>query len=157
MYDALDIARYVINYCNQKGYLISNLRVQKLLYFIQAYYVTEYNKPCFYNTIEAYDFGPVINDVYNEYKCHGNSHIPYIKTYIQYDRNNIWNSSRLEFDANIIFVHDQRILEFLIDSFSSYESSDLLNIIQHQTPWIQAFYQSSDHIITNKMLSTYFD
>lgn len=44
MYDVLDIARFVINYCNDREYDISNLRLQKLLYFIQAYYLGLKNK-----------------------------------------------------------------------------------------------------------------
>ena len=30
-YDVLDIARYIINKCNEKGIIISNLKLQKLL------------------------------------------------------------------------------------------------------------------------------
>ena len=36
-YDVLDIARYIINKCNEKGIIISNLKLQKLLYFVQGY------------------------------------------------------------------------------------------------------------------------
>ena len=78
MYDVLDIARFVINYCNDREYDISNLRLQKLLYFIQAYYLGLKNKmPLFKEDFEAWDFGPVIPCVYQEYKAFGGSNIPY--------------------------------------------------------------------------------
>lgn len=33
MYGVIDIARYIIRYCKEKGYYISNLKLQKILYF----------------------------------------------------------------------------------------------------------------------------
>ena len=38
LYNVLDISRYIINYSNQQGYGISNLKLQKILYFVQAYF-----------------------------------------------------------------------------------------------------------------------
>ena len=40
MYNALDVSRYIINYSNDKNYGISNLKLQKILYFVQAYFLT---------------------------------------------------------------------------------------------------------------------
>ena len=55
MYNVLDICRYIINYSDDKGYGISNLKLQKVLYFIQAYFVsyTEKKEPCFIDEKEA--------------------------------------------------------------------------------------------------------
>ena len=39
-YKVLDVCRHVINYSNEHDYGISNLKLQKVLYFIQAYFVT---------------------------------------------------------------------------------------------------------------------
>ncbi len=36
MYTAHDIAIFVINWCNERRVSISNLKLQKLLYFIQG-------------------------------------------------------------------------------------------------------------------------
>ena len=62
MYKVLDICRHIINYSDEKGYGISNLKLQKVLYFIQAYFVcfTEKKEPCFEENIEAWEFGPVV-------------------------------------------------------------------------------------------------
>lgn len=57
MNNALDVARYVINYSNEKEYGISNLKLQKVLYFIQAcYLISDLEQgPCFSERIEAWD------------------------------------------------------------------------------------------------------
>lgn len=48
-YDVLEVCRHVINYSNEKEYGISNLKLQKVLYFIQAYFLIDKTKnaPCF--------------------------------------------------------------------------------------------------------------
>ena len=38
-YKVLDVCRHVINYSNEHDYGISNLKLQKVLYFIQAYFL----------------------------------------------------------------------------------------------------------------------
>ena len=38
-YRVLDVCRHVINYSNKHDYGISNLKLQKVLYFIQAYFL----------------------------------------------------------------------------------------------------------------------
>ena len=37
-YNAIDVAKYIVFYCIGKNYSISNLKLQKLLYFVQAYF-----------------------------------------------------------------------------------------------------------------------
>lgn len=65
-YDVLEVSRHIINYSNRMGYGVSNLKLQKLLYFVQAYFLafTESGTPCFKEKIEAWDFGPVVPNVY---------------------------------------------------------------------------------------------
>ena len=77
-YDVLDVAHYIITYSNEKNYGISNLKLQKLLYFVQAHFLLNQpkHKPCFDEPIQAWDIGPVIVKVYLQYKQYGSSDIP---------------------------------------------------------------------------------
>ena len=69
-YDALDVAEYILHYCeNELQRPISNLRLQKILYYIQGVYLSNNHEPLFDNDIEAWDYGPVIPDVYYAYNC----------------------------------------------------------------------------------------
>ena len=79
-YNVLDICRHVINFSNDKDYGISNLKLQKVLYFIQAYFLISTNEKCFKERIEAWDFGPVVPEAYREYKQFGSGDIPSIET-----------------------------------------------------------------------------
>ena len=75
MYDVQNVAEYVITYSEVKDYGISNLKLQKILYLIQAYSLIHTKKPCFSEDIEAWDFGPVIPEVYRKYKQFGSTDI----------------------------------------------------------------------------------
>lgn len=66
-YEALDIAKYVISKCTAENSPISNLQLQKILYFIQKDFLVNFNRPLFQDEIEAWPFGPVVSTVYYNY------------------------------------------------------------------------------------------
>lgn len=78
-YNVLDVSRYIINYCNENYYLISNFKLQKILYFVQAFFLEAKNEECFREEIEAWDFGPVVPEVYREYRKYGGDANKYLE------------------------------------------------------------------------------
>lgn len=70
-YTALDIAKYVINKCNNDDKSISNLQLQKILYFLQLEHLKKNGVVLFNDDIEAWHYGPVVADVYYEYSKYG--------------------------------------------------------------------------------------
>lgn len=66
-YDALEIAKYVITKCSQAGKPVSNLKLQKLLYFLWIEFFRKTGEALFENDICAWQLGPVVPDVYYEY------------------------------------------------------------------------------------------
>jgi len=74
----LDIAEVVISFFNEKGDFISNKKLQKLLYYIQAWHFVFFNGENIFDedTLpEAWVHGPVYPNVYSEYKNFGFSPI----------------------------------------------------------------------------------
>lgn len=74
MYGALEIAKYVINKCTEDGCTISNLQLQKILYYIQKEFLTR-DKIAFLDDIQAWQFGPVVPNVYGRYCMYGSMRI----------------------------------------------------------------------------------
>lgn len=70
IFDARDIAKWLLTWASADEELpdISNLKLQKLLYFAQGYSLAILDKPLFSNEIQAWAHGPVVPDVYQEYK-----------------------------------------------------------------------------------------
>lgn len=74
-YTAMQIAEYTINKCTRDGKYISNLSLQKILYYIQIHFLKKDKNPIFTDDIEAWQFGPVVPKVYYRYCGFGSSPI----------------------------------------------------------------------------------
>lgn len=158
-YHVLDVCRHVINYSNDHDYGISNLKLQKVLYFIQAYFLTNKkdHSPCFNERIEAWDFGPVVPEAYHEYKQYGSGDIPTIESYISLDKDDIWNSERIKFQDNTITNEDKNLIDKVIDKFSDFSATDLVSLTHRQSPWIDAYAQHQNNEITLDAIREYFN
>ena len=66
MYCALDVAKYIIDKCTKERCPISNLQLQKILYYVQRDFL-QIGKEAFMEDIEAWQFGPVVPVVYRQY------------------------------------------------------------------------------------------
>lgn len=138
MYSALEVARFIIAYCRRNGLLMSNLKLQKVLYFIQAEFLVRNGKPCFFERIEAWTFGPVVSNVYHEYKTFGSS--------------NIYSNLSNFYD---ITENDQNIIEDVVNACNRFSAAQLVELTHNQAPWKNA-YNNRNRIITNDAILDYF-
>jgi uncharacterized phage-associated protein len=76
---ALDIANKIIKIAsdNIAGELISNMKLQKLLYYQQGFHMAYFGTPLFDEKIEAWMYGPVVPSVYNMHKEEGSGGLTY--------------------------------------------------------------------------------
>lgn len=70
-YSAKDIAQYLLWRCTEEELSISNLQLQKILYFLQIAFLKDENYALFSDEIEAWATGPVVNSVYSVYCGYG--------------------------------------------------------------------------------------
>ena len=63
MYKALDLANYIVGKCIKDDAPITNLQLQRILYFIQKDFLKR-GSQAFSDYIEAWEFGPVVSNVY---------------------------------------------------------------------------------------------
>ena len=74
-YTADNIAKYVVDRCVREGKAISNLQLQKTLYYIQLNFIRLFDKVAFFDDFEAWDYGHVVPSVYEEYRQFGGAPI----------------------------------------------------------------------------------
>lgn len=67
---AIDVARYLIKLAESEAEpdYLSNMRLQKLLYYVQGWSLALRGKPMFPDRIEAWAHGPVVPEVYRIFK-----------------------------------------------------------------------------------------
>lgn len=70
-YKVEDVGKYVLEYCRERNYDIPHPKLQKILYFLQAYFVTKKGNVCFEEEIEVHKTGPVISEVSSIYNRYG--------------------------------------------------------------------------------------
>ncbi len=108
---AEDVAKFFIQYYDDNDVLITNLMLNKLLYFAQGHHLAEYGKPLFGETIEAWKYGPVVPSVYRKYKLYG--------------KDPIHNDGR--FDCRNLFSDDaMSLLLDVAEYYMDYSSSKLV-------------------------------
>ena len=138
MYDAQLIAEHVIAHEYKLGRLTNNLRLQKLLYFIQAQFLFYKGEPCFEEEIEAWDFGPVVPSVYKRYEKYGSCAIP---------------APGDTTSPTSIKPEDLGLIRNIVERLRSYSDQTLLSITMGQDPWIRAH----SRIITKQSIVDFFE
>ena len=140
---AMDVAKYFLNKANQDGDLITNLKMQKLLYYAQAWYLVNFkNKKLFGDEIEAWSFGPVIPTVYHQFKNY--RHVP-----ISYENN-------VEKIFKIVQGEDRKYLDEFYDKFVNFAAHDLVNMSHNEDPWKEA-YKSPSRVMDIEKMREYYN
>lgn len=140
-YKALDVAEYIIWYENTQGRITNNLRLAKQLYYIQVNFLVNKGEPCFNERLIAWGFGPVVKEVYYEYRYYGGVVIPPRK-----------------FKNKINNWKDEQLMNEMLDYLSEYSTSALVEIVAKQDPWKNAYHSTwnIDHEITHKSIVDYY-
>lgn len=139
VYTAENVANYFIYLSskivgdNKEREGITNLKLQKILYFAQAYFVAKVGKTLFKEKIEAWEYGPVVPVVYHEYKKNGNRPIV------------------LEHDISTIDAVDKKSLDIVWENFGGYSARRLVDMTHAHKPWKDASGE-----ITLKSLADYY-
>ena len=137
---AIEISKYIVNYANEKGLDITNLKLQKLLYYVQAAFLllSEGKEPCFSDKIVAWLHGPVVENVYYEYSKYRGEHIPKQESV----RKIVYKNGKFDFDdipfyADDIPEKDRIIIDRVLDGLLKYDAWELVRRTHEEQPWIQ--------------------
>ncbi|GAA6797481.1 DUF4065 domain-containing protein [Helicobacter pylori] len=68
MVSALELAKYILKHSNKE---LSNLELQKTLYFTELDYIKKFDKHLVSDDFEAWKYGSVAREVYYEYRNYG--------------------------------------------------------------------------------------
>jgi uncharacterized phage-associated protein len=154
--DARDVANYILDVADEWGTSISNLALQKILFFCHGNFLVHFNVALLHNPFEAWRFGPVIRSVYEAFKVFGRSPI---------------TARALHVDAldERVFVEplvpSPQVKEFLdkvILSYAAMSPSSMVHLTHtHEGPWETALSASKTAAnigmrIDNEIIKTRF-
>lgn len=138
-----NIVDYFLFTAAEAGAFISNLKLQKLVYYAQAWHLVVFNEPVFDDKIEAWVHGPVVRELYSKYKDYGWMPIPPPETEVE------------------ISDDLKQFLTEIMDIFMKYDGFELEKMTHSEPPWIIARGSlppdaNSDSEITNSSMIDYF-
>ena len=135
---AVDVAKYFLAKTadEEMGDAITNLKLQKLLYYAQGIHLALHDKPLFDERIEAWTNGPVIPDVYSHYKEHGKNALP-----------------AEDIDDSKYTDEIKEVLEEVYEVFGQYSAWKLKTMTADEPPWSNT---TRAEIINHERLKEYF-
>ena len=134
-----DVARYLLSLTDEDaGDLMSNLKLQKLVYYTQGFHLAIFDEPLFPEDIMAWTHGPVVPSLYREYRQFGAGAIPVPG----------------DLDDEI---YDEQTKQFLNEVYSVYgqfSAWKLRNMTHEEPPWKEA--SESKEPISHATMKEYF-
>lgn len=143
MIDVMDVAKWFLAR-NDEDYKtgiadepISNLKLQKLLYYAQGSVLALTDSPLFENDIYAWVHGPVVPEVYRKYKGNGSRGIPFDGG----------------FNRDLLGKEINCILESVYKIFGQYSAWKLRDMTHEETPWKET---PINDVISKEAIKKYF-
>ncbi|MCD8304819.1 MAG: DUF4065 domain-containing protein [Prevotellaceae bacterium] len=121
-YNVLDIANELLLYAeNSEGGedLMSNMKLQKMLYYQQGFHLAYFDTPLFDEEIEAWTYGPVVLSVYEHYKKYG-------RTGIAPDRNRAFHFND---------KREEALFDEVYKVYGKYSAWGLKDMTHAEAPW----------------------
>lgn len=139
--NALTISSFFI----KKG--VSPLKLQKLLYYSQVWFFVRYGKTLFNDRISGWIYGPVVNDVWHEFK--------FIKKGNEIPTN---RSRGNKIDNDIVLSH----LDEIWKVYGHFSASELVDLTHKDLPWKESRQDlsynqpSNNQVLINDETTSYF-
>ena len=120
MLNCFDIAQYFLAQADEDaGDLMSNLKLQKLVYYAQGCALALLDRPLFPEAIEAWAHGPVVPALYHEYKGSVGGAIPPL----------------VMLDFSKYSVETRELLDEVYAVYGQFSAWKLRSMTQQEPPW----------------------
>lgn len=117
-YKALDIANKIISKTDlEHGDTISNLKLQKMMYYQQGFHLAYFETPLFDEDIIAWQYGPVVPSVYQEYKS--------------FESNSISTSK----EGISLSDDEEELFNNVYEEYNQFSAVALMKMTHEESPW----------------------
>lgn len=142
-YSAKDVAGWMVAAFQRRHQEITNLKLQKILYYAQAWHLVFYDRPLFRESIEAWIHGPVIPSVFRDYRRYG------------------WKPISEPFTLSRTPEQVRPHLKEVIRVYGDFDALSLERLTHQESPWREvrkglAPDEPSNRVITNESMRKYY-
>lgn len=139
-YNVLDIAKKLLVAAKNTigGDLMSNLKLQKMLYYQQGFHLAKFGVPLFDEDIEAWMYGPVVPSVYNFYNSYGSNGI-----------------APADNDVIELDPVEEKLFDEVFQAYGQFSAIGLMNMTHKEKPWMNTP-TGVGNVISKGLLKNYF-
>jgi uncharacterized phage-associated protein len=138
--NALELSPYIIFYLKRKNISVNHLKLQKLIYYADAWHYVFNNSPLIKEHFEAWQHGPVVRNVWDYYK----------------DKSILYNPIPAPKKANLLVTEDQiQIINDVLDEYGKKTAYYLECLTHEEEPWKRARSKANKIIEKNHMKQFY--
>lgn len=148
MYPASLIAQEFVKRGIKEGQFVTQMKVQKMVFFAHGYHLAIYNKPLINENFEAWKYGPVVKSIYDDLKFYGSGLITDCDHFQSLDPK---RSYELTYSA-------KDSIDYTWEMMKNFTASALSNWT-HQvgSPWDMAYNTKRNVPIDDKVICAYFE
>ena len=118
---------YIIVKVKEAGADLNLLKLQKLLYYTQAWHLAFYGKPLFDGKFQAWVHGPVNREIYDRFA----------RTKSLYSEIALEDVAK-DFDFNVLPDTKQSHIDDVLEAYAKYRGSQLEEMSHREEPWLEA-------------------
>ena len=120
------VVDYIVVKVDEANASLNLLKLQKLLYYIQAWALATTGKPVFSNKFQAWVHGPVCREVYDRFR----------ETHSLYDQVTVTDGIRAS--ASDLDLATREHVDEVLEAYAGLSGSQLEAMTHREQPWIQA-------------------
>ncbi|AWG62996.1 Panacea domain-containing protein [Mycobacteroides abscessus] len=135
MATANDVAAYIL----RQRKIVESVRLQKLLYYSQAWHLVAMDAPLFEDQIAAYELGPVVHSVWKKYE--GQVTISH--------RNAVG-------DPDALTDSEREVVDAVIEAYRRILPFELSALTHIEAPWVDAWARRFDRGISHEAMRSYY-
>jgi len=140
MPSCFDVARFFLSLVDEDaGDVMTNLKLQKLVYYAQGFHLAIHGSPLFRERIFAWEYGPVVPVLYHALKVKGSSPIS-IEDLEDFPHNKLENGTK-------------KLLREINSVYGQFSAVRLMQLTHREPPWSET---PNGQIISHDLMQKYF-
>jgi uncharacterized phage-associated protein len=148
MYNALDVAKFMLKAAGEQGKKLTHMQLQKLVYIAQGVFLAKHDGKSLLNeSVSAWKFGPVIDSIYHEFKKFGSG---------------VVTLSPAELNVDLA-ENAKDVVSEVLSVFGEYSGTELSSFThQPDSPWHKVWYNNHGQLIKgtripNEVIKAHYD
>lgn len=153
-----DLGQIITDYVNRKGDTVSHKKLQKLLYYVEAWHLVNFGTSIVDENFEAWVHGPVIPELYHQLKDHGFNNLIVVN---DDEEKTVQQEIQEIITKNKVSTESLELISSVLDRYASLSSLQLELLSHSEKPWLDARGNCAPHerctnvISKDTMLSFY--